>query len=175
MNLSSKTEFESKKEKSLVPDITAFDTPQYPNEPLDIDCIVTQSFPGSNNPLNPTFLKQKLANNFFTKIIENKDHNCREAHRAELVKINKYINIASINGRRFLPFVMETNGYINIDGVKFLESLSKRASVIHSIPETNLLKYFKSLLSISLQKSISNLSKSLHTPRELILHFIILI
>ena len=50
---------------------------------------------------------------------------------------------------------METNGYINIDGVKFLESLSKRASVIHSIPETNLLKYFKSLLSISLQKSIS--------------------
>ena len=50
---------------------------------------------------------------------------------------------------------MENNGHINKDGVKFLESLAKRASVIHSIPELNLLKYFKTRLSIALQKSVS--------------------
>ena len=121
----------------------------------DIDVTVVQSFPGSNNPLNPTYLFQKLSNNHFSKIIDNKDHNCRESHRAENNKIYKYSETARKNDRKFLAFVMEQNGHINKDGVKFLESLAKRASVIHSIPELNLLKYFKTLLSMSLQKSIS--------------------
>ena len=50
---------------------------------------------------------------------------------------------------------LNVDDQLNKDGVKFLESLAKRASVIHSIPELNLLKYFKTRLSIALQKSVS--------------------
>ena len=143
------------KSKGLIPDLSVYDSPQYPNEILEIDCSVVQSFPGSNNPLNPSYLKLKLTQNYFTKIIDNVDHHCRESHRAELAKINKYNESALNCDHKFLPFIMENNGYINKDGIKFLQSLAKKASIIHSIPENNLLKYFKTLLSISLQRSIS--------------------
>ena len=59
---------------------------------------------------------------------------------------------------------METNGYINENGVLFLKSLAKKASTIHSIPENSLLKFFKTLLSVTLQKSISEQIIS-HTAR----------
>jgi hypothetical protein len=76
--------------RNLRPDIAIYDSPQYPNHILDIDVTVVQSFPGSNNPLNPVYLKQKLSSSYFSKIIDNKDHNCRESHRAENNKILKY-------------------------------------------------------------------------------------
>jgi hypothetical protein len=57
--------------------------------------------------------------------------------KQKITKISKYYETATNNDRKFLAFIMEQNGYINKDGVKFLESLAKRASVIHSIPELN--------------------------------------
>ena len=68
------------------------------------------------------------------------------------------------NNDQFLAFVMETNGYINQEGLKFLQSLAKKASAIRSIPQENLMKYFKTLLSVALQKSISEQIIS-HTAR----------
>ena len=59
---------------------------------------------------------------------------------------------------------METNGYINQEGLKFLQSLANKASAIRSIPQENLMKYFKTLLSVALQKSISEQIIS-HTAR----------
>ena len=92
------------------------------------------------------------------------DHHCRESHRAELAKNNKNGPLCAENNDEFLAFVMETNGYINHEGLKFLKSLAKKASAIRSIPEENLMKYFKTLLSVTLQRSISEQIVS-HTAR----------
>ena len=97
-------------------------------------------------------------------MISNRDDNCREAHRAELAKINKNAPLCAENNDQFLAFVMETNGYINQEGLKFLQSLANKASAIRSIPQENLMKYFKTLLSVALQKSISEQIIS-HTAR----------
>ena len=145
-------------------DLTVFEPPQYPNQKLQIDATVVQSYPGSNNPLSKIHLLQKLPHKFCSKLISNRDDNCREAHRAELAKINKNAPLCAENNDQFLAFVMETNGYINQEGLKFLQSLAKKASAIRSIPQENLMKYFKTLLSVALQKSISEQIIS-HTAR----------
>jgi hypothetical protein len=145
-------------------DLTVFESPQYPNQKLQIDATVVQSYPGSNNPLSKEHLLNKLPHNFCSKLINNRDDNCREAHRAELAKINKNAPLCAENNDQFLAFVMETNGYINQEGLKFLKSLAKKASAIRSIPQENLMKYFKTLLSVALQKSISEQIIS-HTAR----------
>jgi hypothetical protein len=152
----------------LIPDLSIYETPQYPNEILHVDVTVVQSFIGSNNPLDEVNLKSRLPNKFFTKLINNRNDNCREGHRAEIAKNFKYFQTAANNNSKFLAFVMETNGYINENGVLLLKSLAKKASTIHSIPENSLLKFFKTLLSVTLQKSISeqiiNHTARINTP-----------
>ena len=149
---------------TVITDLTVFEPPQYPNQKLQIDATVVQSYPGSNNPLSKIHLLQKLPQKFCSKLISNRDDNCREAHRAELAKINKNAPLCAENNDQFLAFVMETNGYINQEGLKFLQSLANKASAIRSIPQENLMKYFKTLLSVALQKSISEQIIS-HTAR----------
>ena len=155
----------SEKSNSVVrTDLTVFQPPQYPNQKLQIDATVVQSYPGSNNPLSKEHLLQRLPNKFCSRLLTNRNDNCREAHRAELAKNNKNGPLCAENNDEFLAFVMETNGYINYEGLKFLKSLAKKASAIRSIPEENLMKYFKTLLSVTLQRSISEQIVS-HTAR----------
>ena len=155
---------ESEKIERVVTDLTVFEPPQYPNQKLQIDATVVQSYPGSNKPLDKEFLLQRLPKGFFSKLINDRNNNCREGHRAENFKNNKNAHLCAENNDRFLAFVMETNGYINQEGLVFLKSLAKKASAIRSIPEENLMKYFKTLLSVALQKSISEQIIS-HTAR----------
>ena len=37
-------------------DLTVFESPQYPNQKLQIDVNIVQSYPGSNNPLSKQHL-----------------------------------------------------------------------------------------------------------------------
>ena len=147
-----------------LPDVTIFDAPGHPHNKLLIDVSIVQSFSGSKNATqNPS-----LPINFYTKIIEDSDSACREAQRGFNKKKNDYEQISNENGHHFLPFIMETNGYIHKSGRNLLHRLADKAAMLHSIPSQNLYKYFTTLLSVSLQRSISqaiiNTSARLNVP-----------
>jgi len=150
--------------ENRLPDVTIFDAPGHPHNKLLIDVSVIQSFVGSKNATqNPS-----LPFNFYTKIIEDPDSSCREAHRRFNQKKSDYQQISNENGHHFLPFIMETNGYIHNSSKNLLKRLSEKAAILHSIPSDNLYKYFTTLLSVSLQRSISqaiiNTSARLNVP-----------
>ena len=84
-------------------------------------------------------LKSKLPTKFFTKIINNRNDNCREGHRAEAAKNFKYSQTASNNNSKFLGFVMETNGYINDKWVLF-EYESKLSKLTYELNDADLLE-----------------------------------
>jgi hypothetical protein len=143
----------TQEERNRRPDLSVFDAPNH-NKTLLIDVSCVQNFIGSSDPTNPNLLS-RIPPNFLTKIIEDYNSKSREGHKASIHKKNKYMELSNNHECDFLPFIMENNGYINEEGVDFLQSLAKRASVLHSIPENNLMKYFLTLLSITLQSNVS--------------------
>ena len=122
----------------MIPDVTIFDAPGHPHHKLLIDVSVVQSFNGSRQAT----LSPNLPPNFYTKIIEDLDSACREAQRGYNKKQSDYKHIANENGHHFIPFIIETNGYLHKSARTLLKSLADKASIFHSISSDNLYKYF---------------------------------
>ena len=127
--------------------------PKY-NVPLLVDVSVVQSFPGSKNPSAP--LPRRPPEFYPTLSLQH-----RTSHSAYNDKVNKYQCACNTNGVSFLPFIMESNGFIHPISKFFLEDLAKQASFFRRIPWSNLLQLFFSILSVSLQSSLIHLASIL--------------
>ena len=133
--------------EGLRPDLTVSNAPNY-NVPLLVDVSVVQSFPGSKNPSAP--LPRRPPEFYSTLSLQH-----RTSHSAYNDKVNKYQRACNTNGVSFLPFIMESNGFIHPTSKLFLEDLAKQASFFRHIPWSNLLQFFLSILSVSLQSALS--------------------
>ena len=144
------------------PDLTVLNAPHY-HGPLLIDVSIVQAYPGSMNPTAPL---PRTPPDFYPSL-----HNRPQSRTASArynFKVNKYQVLSAANGVSFLPFIMESNGYIHPNSAKFLLDLAHQASFFHGIPWQNLLQYFHSILSVSLQSALSQAilthSSLLHPP-----------
>ena len=144
------------------PDLTVLNAPHY-HGPLLIDVSIVQAYPGSMNPTAPL---PRTPPDFYPSL-----HNRPQSRTASArynFKVNKYQVLSTANGVSFLPFIMESNGYIHPNSAKFLLDLAHQASFFHGIPWQNLLQYFHSILSVSLQSALSQAilthSSLLHPP-----------
>ena len=88
--------------------------PNY-NVPLLVDISVVQSFPGSKNPSVP--LPRKPLDFYSTLSLQH-----RTSHSTFNDKVNKYKRACNTNGVSFLPFIMESNGFIHPTSKLFLPS-----------------------------------------------------
>ena len=66
-------------------------------------------------------------------------------------KNTKYRQICIDNGYQFQPIVLETNGNIHPEVLKFLRNVAKQATVISKIDEHTLYNYYLKVLSVQLQ------------------------
>jgi len=150
--------------EGLRPDLTVTNAPNY-NAPLLVDVSVVQAFPGSKNPSAPIPYKPP---DFYPTL--SPSH--RTSHSAYNDKVNKYQRVCNNNGVSFLPFIMESNGFIHPQSKLFLEDLAKQASFFRHIPWTNLFQFFLSILSVSLHSALSRAiithTSSLHPPPPLL-------
>jgi hypothetical protein len=150
--------------EGLRPDLTVTNAPNY-NVPLLIDVSVVQAFPGSKNPSAP--LPRKPPDYYPTLSLQH-----RTSHSAYNDKVNKYQRACNTNGVSFLPFIMESNGFLHPTSKQFLEDLAKQASFVRHIPWSNLLQFFLTILSVSLQSALSRAiithTSCLHPPPPLL-------
>lgn len=148
------------------PDITLLNAPNYPG-PLLIDVSLVQSFPGSQDPSRP--LSAREATLYSTILDHPAQRTSASQHNA---KNNKYLRVCADNGVSFLPFIVESNGYIHPSAQEFLRDLAHQASFYRSIPSTNLYTFFTSILSVGLQTALSDAilthSLSLRPPPPLL-------
>ena len=130
------------------PDLTLLNVPNIPQEKTLIDIAITQSFPGSQNPLSSNITSIRK----YTHISDE----YRKAEERAKGKIDKYSQLSEQNGHHFIPFIIETNGHIHRIAKDLLLNLAKRAAQHRDISYNTIYKYFITLLSISLQDSLSS-------------------
>ena len=150
--------------EGLRPDLTVTNAPNY-NAPLLVDVSVVQAFPGSKNPTAPLPYKPP---DFYPTLTPSH----RTSNGAYNDKVNKYQRVCNTNGVSFLPFIMESNGFIHPKSKLFLQDLAKQASFFRHIPWNNLFQFFLSILSVSLHSALSRAiithTSCLHPPPPLL-------
>ena len=121
------------------------------NAPLLIDVSLVQSFPGSQDPSRQ--LSAREATLYSTILDHPAQRTSASQHNA---KNNKYLRVCADNGVSFLPFIVESNGYIHPSAQEFLRDLAHQASFYRSLPSTYLYTFFTSILSVGLQTALSD-------------------
>jgi hypothetical protein len=121
------------------PDITVTDPPGSVFKTLAIDVGVTSPLTGYNNPESYRLYTGIAAKNMAAD------------------KKAKYARIgAQANELQFLPFILESTGFIHEDAIAYLHRLADIASDSRGIPSRVLYNYFVKRLSLRLQCGIAN-------------------
>ena len=111
----------------IIIDITLLKAPNYPG-PLLLDISLVQSFPGSQDPSRP--LPNRAAA-IYRNILDHPDQ--RTSALSHNAKNNKYLRVCADNGVSFLPFIVESNGYLHLKAQEFLRDLAYQASFYRSL------------------------------------------
>ena len=107
------------------------------------DTTVTCPIPGSNGGINNISMNEAKVPG-------------RAEFKAKQHKIKKYRDEVG-EEESFLPIVFESTGRLDADSLKFLYSISKKASEVKSIPTDVIYKWFIKNLSITFQKTTATM------------------
>jgi hypothetical protein len=129
------------------PDITVRDAPGHGDTKLLIDLTIVQAFKGSQ--MGSRDVTHGYNRNNYG------DRMGRSANTAWTAKDKKYSELVSRHDHHFLPFVLESNGYLHPAADEFISNMAKMAGAKYSFPEANMRKFFLAIISVALQRSLS--------------------
>jgi hypothetical protein len=92
---------------------------------LLLDISIVQAFQASRNPI---LTPPRRPPDYYTTLSQHPHR--RTSAVAYTTKINKYQDVCTANGVSFLPFIIESNGYIHPQARQFLQDLAKQAVFI---------------------------------------------